>query len=161
MKILKYTKGGLDPRHDVHYIQQETFCRFGSNEEPPKRMIKALQSLREHCSVLARIDVEIKRITFSEPEINETRVSFEVIAAASNGQDMKITLPKVGWRTGSREIPGGEFEKTTIPKEGIDLEFVNAIKEVIESLKDYVINGAGQLDFNFDIVEEGKTLGLL
>lgn len=156
MRITKYTKNGPDARHDVHYIQQNTFCRFASDEDPAPRLIKAIEDLRRCCAELTGIEVEIKRITLSEPEYNETKVGFEVLAAATNGEDMKIALPKVGWKVGFRELPGGGAEESTIPQGGIDLPFVDAIKETIAALKDYVRDGAGQLDLFADSSGTGR-----
>lgn len=153
MRILKYTYQGKDVIHDIHYEHQGKFCRYGSDEEASQRLIKAYRDVNEHCSELARTTVRVKRMTVSG-SLTEQTITFEVFAAANNGNDMKIVLPKVGWRKGSKEAPGGTWEEVTIPKGGIDLDFVNAIQELIGALKEYVQTGAGQLTFGFESPQE-------
>ena len=160
MKILKYKKGG-DVRNDIHYTHQGKYLRFGSDEEGPREMIAAFNDLNELCSELAGITCRIKTIVYGG-DYNETKIRVEAIAAAKNGEDMKITLPKVGWREGSREIPGGEFEKAIIPVGGIDHKFVEAIQTFTQELQNYARSGSRQLDLDFDnLVDEGKRLGIL
>lgn len=147
MRILSYKKNGKDVANDIQYTHEGKLCRYGSDEEASTGMIKAMGDLNNLASRITALETRVDKISFSFKD-KEMKIAVECHAAATNGDDMKITLPKVGWREGIRQIDG-TYETFEIPA-GIDEEDIEIFKSLEKALEEYVQNGAGQLNFDFE-----------
>ena len=150
MNIVKFTYRGRDARCDIHYTKENIILRFGSNEEEKPHLRDVIASLNTKAAERARITgVAIKRVTFSRPDTNTTEVKLECDAASMNGDEMKITLPKFGYRKSLQDTGFGEMKEIVKPIKS-DEETMELILDLEESLKDYIVNGAGQMQFSFE-----------
>lgn len=145
MTITKYTKGG-PVEHDIQYLHEECILRFGSDEEPKQTMIQAHNDLNRLSGQLTGKTVRVNKVSWTRAK-GETNVTIECIAAAENGEDMAIKLPKIGWRRSIRTI-GDISEEIDIPH-GIEEADIIVLQNFEAVLIDYVKTGSGQLDFGF------------
>ncbi len=146
MQITKYTKGG-PVAHDIQYIHNDCILRFGSDDEPRQTMIKAYNDLNLLAGSITGKTVRVNKASWTRSK-GETNVTIEATAAAENGEDMTIKLPKIGWRKSSRVI-GDTIETFDIPH-GIEEAEIVILQQFEKALEDYIVNGAGQLDFGFE-----------
>jgi hypothetical protein len=152
MKIQKYTYMGQACRHDILFIQDDTFCRFGTDDESPEKVQKAYQDLCNFAADIADIDgFHIKRIEFSEPDHNEHRCKIEGLAFTKLGEEMKITLPAIEWveASGVNEITQENFHEFR-PKGKVEQPVINSILTMLAALESFASSGAGQLKFEFE-----------
>ena len=145
MTITKYTKGG-PVEHDIQYLHEECILRFGSDDEPKQTMIQAHNDLNRLSGQITAKTVRVEKVSWTRNK-GETNVTIECTAAAENGEDMTIKLPKIGWRDSIRNV-GEIAERIQIPH-GIEEADIIVLQNFESALKDYVATGSGQLDFGF------------
>jgi hypothetical protein len=149
VKVSKYVNKGKDVEHDIHYAQGFRVLRYGSNDDPKPQFMEAFRQLNLQAAKLAGVDIaSIKCISFSHPKPTETLLGIEINASATNGEIMKITLPKFGYREGTRELPEGKFENVLIPIHCTE-EVVTIIRAFEAACEEYARDGNGQLHFEF------------
>ncbi len=155
MKINKFVYKGQKVDFDIHFTINGKLCRYGSDDEPKPQLSKCFRDLCDLAGGMADKVVEVTRIGYSYSDKGETLASVECKAATSNGEMMKIALPKFGYTDTMKPDGNGGYEKAESPI-GTDAEGVQIIKDLAEALIDYVQNGNGQLQLDFQNEHEGE-----
>jgi hypothetical protein len=153
IRILRYTRGGKDCAHDIHFIKDNTFLRYGTDEEMSKEMYTAVMDVQNFAADISAMDgYHVKRITFSADanDIYLRKCKIEGIAATRYGENMKVFLPAIEWRevSGTNEITGEDFTNTKATDERLQ-PVVDSILKLIVSLQKFVSAGNQQIEFAF------------
>ncbi|MDA3956890.1 hypothetical protein [Oceanispirochaeta sp.] len=148
MTITKYTKGG-PVAHDIQYLHEECILRFGSDDEPKQTMIQAHNDLNKLAGSICGKAVRVEKVSWTRSR-GETNITIECTAAAENGEEMTIKLPKIGWRDSIRNV--GDISERIQIHHGIEEADILILQQFEYSLQDYVKTGSGQLDFGFQEV---------
>jgi hypothetical protein len=156
MQITKYTKGGKDKEHDIHYEHERATLRFASNEEEQPEMRRAFNTLTDYAggTITDLAFFEIARIEWKRKK-GVTTVKIIGHASAKNSGYMKVELPEFGYFDGTRfnELTGQE--ERFVREVDCDMTGVESIKALEAELARYVASGASQLQFDF--TEDGKV----
>jgi hypothetical protein len=148
MTITKYTKGG-PVEHDIQYLHEECILRFGSDDEPRQQFHQAYQDINRLAGQISGKTVRVNKVSWTRSK-GETNITIEATAAAENGDDMTIKLPKIGWRRSIRTV--GEISEPIDIPHGIEEADIIVLQNFEAVLIDYVKTGSGQLDFGFQEV---------
>ncbi|MDC7125758.1 MAG: hypothetical protein PQJ46_09330 [Spirochaetales bacterium] len=157
MKIDKFIYKGQKVDYDIHFKINNKICRYGSNEDPKPELSKSIFDLSELVSEKVQLTSSIMKISFTY-KADDILLTVECKAATVDGDLMKITLPKFGYRNIVEvNIKNGQLSETKKPIR-TTMAGINIIDSLTNSLIDYIQNGNGQLQLDFQNDEQPKIL---
>lgn len=157
MQITKYVHNGKDISHDVHYIADHKYCRYGSDEEPKERLKKAYNEVLEMVAEITGLYPQVDRLSWSRNEKREVTVKIEFTTFTKIGTHMKAEI-KGGYNLVHVEDPvTRELERKWVPAKGLEENHMQTIFELEKALAEYVRDGAGQMEFDFENQREQEV----
>jgi len=152
MELIKYTKGGQQYEHDIHFTYGQNILRFGSNEDARPDLMRYFSELCRYAAteIAGLSGLIIKRIEWKRDQKYQSKtIKVSGHTVAKDGREVKVELPPFGQKVGFIENPAtGEFSEGIIPIY-CDMTAVEIIGKLEEELTYYAQHGAGQLEFNF------------